>query len=115
MASPGRDENFFSKNGWRFLLLPLLVPALLALAIYWLFPSSKKPRKRTPQEVARILRGFIAGTGGEWDWDDFTSVPIADAALEAIRLEAEAVPLPVDDEGLAKLRALLDRVTSLPG
>jgi hypothetical protein len=50
---------------------------------------------RTPDEVAKYLRDFIEGTGGDWDWDDFTSVPIKDPALERIRQEAESVPLPV--------------------
>jgi hypothetical protein len=35
-------------------------------------------RKRTAAEVATYLRDFIDGTGDEWDWDDFESVPIAD-------------------------------------
>ncbi len=109
------DRGFFSKNWWRFLFLPLIIPAIIMLAIYWWFPAAKKARARTPQEVAKILRGFIAGTGGEWDWDDFTSTPISNPELEAIRQEAETVPLPVNDEGLAKLRALLDRVNAIPG
>jgi hypothetical protein len=100
-------------GSWRLFLLPLLIPALIALAIYHFLPSSKKARTRTPQEVAKILRNFITDSGGEWDWDDFISVPISDAELEAIRLDAGAVPLPVNEAGLAKLRELLDRVNSL--
>lgn len=102
------------KKWWWFLVLPLLVPALIAVVLYGLVPPAKKARARTPREVAKILRNFIAGSGGEWDWDDFTSSPIADAALDEIRREAGAVPLPVDTEGLAKLRELLDRVNGLP-
>ena len=66
-----------------------------------------------PSEVATYLRDFIEGTGGEWDWDDFTSVPIADARLEAIRQEAGSIPLPVDEAGFDRLRDLLKRAAAL--
>lgn len=98
---------------WRFILLPLVIPAIIALLAYHFFPSTKKARARTPQEVAKILRNFINGTGGEWDWNDFTSTPISDPELDAIRQEADGVTLPVDEAGLAKLRELLDRVHGL--
>lgn len=113
-AVAGRDGGSANRTWWWFLVLPLLVPAIIAVVLYGLVPSTKKARARTPRDVAKFLRNFIAGTGGEWDWDDFTSVPISDPALDDIRREADAVPLPVDAEGLAKLRELLDRVNSLP-
>jgi hypothetical protein len=68
-----------------------------------------------PSDVARYLRDFIDGTGGVWDWDDFTSVPIADARLEAIRQEAGLIPLPVDEAGFDRLRDLLQRAGALEG
>lgn len=107
-------KQSFNRKWWWFLLLPLLIPAIIAVVVYGRLPSTKKPRQRTPREVAKILHNFIAGTGGEWDWDDFTSVPITNPDLDAIRREAEQVPLPVSEDGLAKLRELLDRVNSLP-
>ena len=42
--------------------------------------------KRTPSEVAAILRAFLEGTASEHDWDDFTSISLADSHLEAIRV-----------------------------
>jgi hypothetical protein len=63
--------------------------------------------------VATVLRRFIEKTGGEWDWDDFTSVPVTDPALEAIRAEANRIRLPVNEDGTAKLRELYERALKL--
>lgn len=51
----------------------------------------------TKAEVANIIEHFVDGTGGGWDWDDFTSVRIEDPELDAIRqrccdLQAPTVP-----------------------
>jgi len=58
-------------------------------------------------DVASYLRNFIDGKGGAYDWDDFTSVPIADKQLEDIRCKAAAVDLPVTEQGFTTLRVLL--------
>ena len=42
--------------------------------------------KYTRAEVADIIEQFVDGTGGRWDWDDFTSTKIADPELDAIRV-----------------------------
>ncbi len=41
--------------------------------------------KRTREEVANAIDGFVNGTGRQWDWDGFTSIRIDDPELEAIR------------------------------
>lgn len=64
-------------------------------------------------DVARYLSNFLDGSGGEWDWDDFTSIPISDRTLDRIRHEAGAVPLPLTTHGEEQLRALLARVRAL--
>ncbi|MNT75313.1 hypothetical protein D3C72_2141980 [compost metagenome] len=62
--------------------------------------------QHTPEEVARCLRDFIDGTGGEWDWDDFASVTIKDQALESTRQRATRTePVKADIEQLRKLLA----------
>ena len=58
-------------------------------------------------EVAGFLRDAAGGTGSEWDWDDFISIPLADPNLESIRQRASSVELPVTDEGRLTLQALL--------
>lgn len=37
-------------------------------------------------EVAGILERFLAGTSGDWEWDDFLSSPVKDPVLNEIRL-----------------------------
>jgi len=39
----------------------------------------------TRQEIADVIDAFLDGTGGEWDWADFTSVYLDDPQLDAIR------------------------------
>ena len=41
--------------------------------------------KRTTEEVATTIEGFVNGTGRQWDWDGFTSIRIDDPELEKIR------------------------------
>jgi hypothetical protein len=89
----------------------LLVITMLPIAIIaGLFASAEK---RSADEVADYLRNFVNGQGGEWDWDDFTSVPIADAQLESVRLRAEAVDVPLTEQGATILRELLAEVERL--
>lgn len=87
------------------LLIVVATPlAALAALVSWLFGLKAK---LSASEVATYLRDFIEGNGGDYDWDDFTSVPIGDPRLEDIRSRAAAIDLPVTEEGLAILRELL--------
>ena len=36
-------------------------------------------------DVAKYLEDFVNNEGGDWDWDDFTSIPIADPELDKVR------------------------------
>lgn len=83
----------------RWLLLPL---ALLGALLGGLF---SRRLQRSAAEVARYLRGFIEGTGGEYDWDDFESIPIADPVLDGIRRRAAEAGPPKPD--MVELRRLL--------
>ena len=106
-----------ARNDWRavakacvgLLLVPIVIPVALLVRLLPL----KKTRDRDTNEVASYISNFLNDAGGEWDWDDFTSVPITDPALEAIRAEAVMVELPLDSTGRAKLEGLLLRAKSL--
>jgi hypothetical protein len=57
-------------------------------------------------DVAQMIRAFLDGSGRDWDWDDFTSCPLANPKLDSIRRRAGAVELPVGDEGRIALEGL---------
>ena len=48
--------------------------------------------KITKNDVAEIINNFINGCGGEWDWDDFISIPIKDKYLDSIRQRCAGLP-----------------------
>jgi hypothetical protein len=49
--------------------------------------------KRTREEVANTIDGFISGTGRQWDWDGFVSIRLDDPELEAIRQRCVSLPV----------------------
>jgi len=78
----------------------------------WAWHVSRMSKaRRTAAEVAKYLRDFIDGVGGDWDWDDFESVPIADAALDDIRRRAAEAAPPNPD--MQRLRQLLAEAEAL--
>jgi hypothetical protein len=65
----------------------------------------KKTVDRTADDVAGFLRDYLEGTGGDWDWDEFESVPITDPELDALRKRAALASPPSPD--LTVLRSVL--------
>lgn len=102
-------------SGWAaVLLLPIAVPLALAASLW----PGKKTVDRTPEEVASFLRNFLEGTGCDWDWDGFESVPITDPKLDALRKRAAlAAPPNADLEELRRIladaEAIVERGTAL--
>jgi len=39
----------------------------------------------TLEEIEKTISNFLRGTGGEWGWDDFVSIPLKDPQLDKIR------------------------------
>lgn len=75
--------------------------------------------KRTAEEVANTIEGFVNGTGNQWDWDGFTSIRLDDPELEAIRKEIVALPVeyppsdPKDycsEAGMEKMRQMVQNL-----
>lgn len=63
--------------------------------------------------VATTIREFLAGRGGEWDWDEFTSCSLRDPQLDSIRQRARAVELPVGDDERLSLEGLAEEAERL--
>lgn len=98
-------ENSFWRNTAGVVAAAILIP--VAIVVKLISMPFERPAKRTAEEVAQYLRAFLDDSGGEWDWDDFTSIPLADPRLESIRRRAASVELPVTEEGRRTLVALL--------
>jgi hypothetical protein len=72
--------------------------------------------KMTREEVAKTIENFVNGTGGKWDWDDFTAMRLDDPELDAVRHKCFSVRdqfPPIDphqycsDAGIQALRELV--------
>ena len=74
-----------------------------------------KPRVRTPDQVAAILRASLNGTASHRDMDYFVSIDIADPALNEIKEEVGSLYGPGwdDDYTRERLKGLLRRVEAI--
>jgi len=79
--------------------------------------------KRTSEEVANTIEGFVNGSGRQWDWDGFTSIRIDNPELEAIRKRIVALPIeypsssPKDycsEAGMQVMREMAQNLRSQP-
>jgi len=73
-----------------FIVLAAAAAALIAFVV--IVSRTQKPVTTTAEEVAEAIETFLEGRGSSHDWDDFISIPIADPALEAIRLRCGGLP-----------------------
>jgi hypothetical protein len=109
-----RRSDHWHISGWPAAALALVLSPLIALRalVGKIFPRERRT-DRTPGEVAGFIKDFLDSTGGDWDWDDFTSVPIRDLRLDQIRVAADMISLPLDDDGKKKLTELMQRALAL--
>jgi hypothetical protein len=63
--------------------------------------------KRTAPEVAVYVENHLRGTEGAHDWDDFTSIPIADQRLNAMRLRCVELDDRSPTERFSELRKMV--------
>lgn len=54
------------------------------LYFMWLF---RKRRKLTASAAVEIVEEFLRSEGGEYDWDDFLTLPIGDPIVDNFRIE----------------------------
>ncbi len=90
------------------------------LAGFVLFVALAPALERSRAEVAQYIDDFIDESGGDWDWDDFTSIQIRDPYLDSIRKRCCAIhdnnPPEVEGEwcssdGRESLREILAELT----
>ncbi len=88
--------------------------AVLAIVPFFrlLTSISKRLNRRSSAEVADKIERHILGTEGPWDWDDFTSVPIADDRLDVIRLRCLELEQTSPEERAEELKRIVDRLRS---
>jgi len=116
-------------SGCGVLLLVLFVPAILTSyflhSVVWLIviplgivvlgllvAALPLKRKVTAEQFASELEEHLLGTEGAWDWDDTTSVRIADERLERLRWylpKYNSLSLEKDKEELKAIIAALRR------
>ncbi|MBY0520472.1 MAG: hypothetical protein K2P79_08615 [Sphingomonas sp.] len=69
-------------SGWgAALLAPIAIPLASAVVLAERLFGLKTTANLRPLDVERYLTDFLDGSGGEWDWDDFTSIPISDPTV----------------------------------
>ena len=105
------SENSFLRNVAGFCVAILAIPIFIVVKL--IVMPFEKPIERSASEVLSILQDFHNGTGDDYDWDDFTSIPVADVELEDIRAIAGSLDLPFGDKELADLRTLIARTEAL--
>ena len=93
---------------WRIIAIPVFIIALpFFIVLKLIVMPFERPIERSPAEVAKYLSDFLNGTGGDWDWDDFVSIEIADSRLEDIRQRAASLDLPMTSDQTEPLKALV--------
>jgi len=90
------------------LLVILLVIAAIFLPLFRLLTSLSKRRNRpTPAQVADAIEKHVEGREEPWDWDRFTSVPIANDRLDAIRLRCTQLDYETPQTRLRELKTII--------
>ncbi|HEY1125701.1 MAG TPA: hypothetical protein VGE65_08710 [Sphingobium sp.] len=100
--------------GWpAFLLAPIAIPIALLAELAGRVGLIRRTADLTADDVESYLIDFAEGRSGDWDWDDFTGIPITAPALEKIRREAAALDLPFSEQEHMRLRELIEEVRLL--
>ena len=95
-----------------YILIGLIVVLAIVPFFRLLTSISKRLNRRSSAEVADKIERHILGTEGPWDWDDFTSVPIADDRLDSIRLRCLELERTSPEERTEELKRIVDRLRS---
>src|SRR5271167_4567045 len=77
---PGMLMAYFLHSPIWLIAIPL---GIIAIAV--LVAALPIKRKVTPEQFADELERHLLGTEGDWDWDDTTSVAIANESMDRLR------------------------------
>ncbi len=107
-----REHGLF-RNALGLLAAIIIVPVAIVAKLF-IMPF-ERPARSSPEELANYLRNFLNGAEDEldWEWDHFSSVPLADPQLESLRRRAAEVALPLDATGRKTLEGLLTEAEGL--
>ncbi len=95
-------------SGWPAVLLaPVAIPVVLLGLLVRTVLGRKRTADLTAADVESYLEDFVEGRGADFDWDDFTTIPITDPALNAVRERAASIPLPRTEGSRTEARHLL--------
>jgi hypothetical protein len=98
----------FQSPVWLIVVPVSIVASLLLLAVMLpLFKPDFGKRKVSTEKFADELERHLLGTEGKWDWDDVTSVRIADKRLEQIRQELSRFDSLSHEKDKEELRSLI--------
>ena len=102
----------------RAIILVCLAITGILLLFCVLSSYSKRRNRFTAAQVADAIEKHLMGKEGQWDWDTFTSLPINNDRLDAIRKQC----IKLDDEApeirMRELRKIIDdlrRPDPIPG
>src|SRR5690349_18513663 len=99
----------------RYVLIGLAAVLGVGLLFRLLTLLSKWLNRPKVAEVADIIDRHVQGTEGPWDWDDFTSVPIRDDRLDAIRLQCLELDHAPPEIRLREFKEIVERLRSQAG
>lgn len=103
-------------NGWPAVLLaPIAILVVLLVSLFSAVLGRKRTADLTAADVESYLEDFAEGRGADFDWDDFTTIPITDPALDAVRQRAEMIPLPRTEGSRTQALRLLQEFRSQRG
>ncbi len=103
----------------KFLIILICIVGLAAIVPLFRFLTyiSKHRNRLTAHEVADTIERHILGTEGPWDWDEFTSVPIANDRLDEIRMRCSELdsPTPISNEKREELKQIVEQLRNQSG
>jgi hypothetical protein len=98
----------------RWLLYIILAIAGLFAVFRALSILARRRNRLSAREVANTIERHIDGTEGKWDWDYFTSIPLADEHLNAIVRRCADLDMLLPEHRNPQLRKIVEQLRKEP-